>query len=814
MKKAMKILSLSILTSAVLVSTFGNLSLSPDPKTNDSDDLIKQSKFDWRKQNPDILSPVRHQSKDICWAYSAIGVSEINILKNGLYAIPTSLDLSENGIAFLTRNRNSNSDPLGNTKFDTMENNDRWASNGYAIRAGYMLMQWNSLMNETPDFKQNNFDIPFRLEELIKINSYDKEAIKKYVVKNGAVGFGFSAGNVGIYYNSSIYQGSKYGHAATIIGWDDSIPKENFGNGTTQNGGWIVKNSWGDRVLEKGYMYISYDTPIGDLFSLNYVSKNKYDNNYYYDGHVVDNFNSKETKAISAFKAKTETSEYDEYLKAVNVGFEGKNVDITVKVYLNEYGSEINPQQYSNNNAKLVSTATKHFANGGLRVVELPEQVKLKKGQYFSIEASVKNNDNTAKLTFSDEGRSTLDLSYVQQNSKWVNSQKKFGGVARIKAFTQQIYNNNKEKIQENDFSFANISLNKGIHRLGTYNDIKPSVYINNNLLEESKDYEIKYKEILDKDKRFYSDDANAGYGIIEINGLGKYKNTKNNIFYTTIVGLYPPINNKVYTQQNHNNKDFIIKVHRDVKDTNEVNFGKGWVVSGNHKLDNNETLVELNYQGDDSDYYRRSSAYVKIVKDDNVQQEENQHQNLEINTSSNSSGEITEDTNSNSKDNLVDNQNSDSETNNTKNSKDQDNVSSNVDNKNKNESKEPQKDINNSPSQSRDSNTNKKTKNTQENSSASSSSSNIIEPNKNSKPKTQPNSLNNISKESPKNTDTNTKPTKPINNKNQSANNNTQNIKAIKKSKTNMYYFLLLIPAIAAIASTIAIYFRKKAKK
>ncbi|MBU4691021.1 C1 family peptidase [Mycoplasma zalophi] len=808
MKKAMKILLLCAFIPTTLISTFSSLSLSTDPKTNNSVDLIKQQKFDWRQINQDILPPVRYQRLDICWAYSAIGVSEINVLKNGLYASPSTLDLSEKGIAFLTRNRNFNSDPLENTKFDTMENKTHWASGGYAISAGYMLMQWNSLMNETSDFKKNNFDVPFRLEELIKINSHDREAIKKYVVENGAVGFGFSAGYAGTYYNSNTYQGPKYGHAATIIGWDDSIPKENFGAGTTQNGGWIVKNSWGDHILEKGYMYISYDAPIGDIFSLNYASKNKYDNNYYYDGYLRDNINLKETKAISSFEAKAETSDYEEYLKAVNVGFEGKNADVTVNVYLNDDKSEINPREYSNNNAQLVSTATKHFEDGGLRLIELPEQIRLKKGQYFSIEASVQNADNTARLIFSDEGKSTLDLSYVRQNSKWVSSQKKFGGVARIKAFTKQIYNNQKEKIKENDLSFANISLNNGIHRLGTYNDIKPSVYINDNLLEESKDYELKYTEILDTDKRFYSDDANVGYGIIEINGLGKYKNTKNKVFYTTIVGLYPPVNNQVYTQQNYDTKNFTIKVRRDVKNTDEVNFGKGWVVSRSHNLDKNETIVQLNYQGDDSDYYRRSSAYVKIVKDDNVQPEENQHQNLEINTNTNTTDETTEDKSSNSKDNLVDNQNSGSEKTNTENTKDQDNISLNTDNGNKNESEETKKDINSSPSQSQDTNTNKKTKNTQENPNANSSSSNTTEP------KTQPNSPNNISKESPKNTDTNTKSTKPINNKNQSVNNNTQNINTIKKTKANMYYLLLLIPAISAIATTVAIYFRKKAKK
>ena len=72
------------------------------------------------------------------------------------------------------------------------------------------------------------------------------------------------------YYNKE--KGSN--HAVTIVGWDDTISKDNFNdsNKPTSDGAWIVKNSYGE-ILEieesgnkigllmgdKGYFYISYE---------------------------------------------------------------------------------------------------------------------------------------------------------------------------------------------------------------------------------------------------------------------------------------------------------------------------------------------------------------------------------------------------------------------------------------------------------------------------------------------------------------------------------------------------------------------------
>ena len=76
-------------------------------------------------------------------------------------------------------------------------------------------------------------------------------------------------------------------HAVTIVGWDDNSSADNFNDEhkPSSDGAWIILNSWGDEVLNEGYLYISYDDAFVEklLFGIVETTEVDYDNIYQYD---------------------------------------------------------------------------------------------------------------------------------------------------------------------------------------------------------------------------------------------------------------------------------------------------------------------------------------------------------------------------------------------------------------------------------------------------------------------------------------------------------------------------------------------------
>ncbi|MDJ1647711.1 C1 family peptidase [Mycoplasma phocimorsus] len=254
-----------------------------------------ESVFDPRNPetiNEYILTNIRHQGvKGICWAYSALGVAETNILKKGLHKIASSLDLSEKNLAYKTLNRSRYEDALHNTDFDNYKN-PKWDTVGsISFYAATSLLQWNKLKEE------NGQTSNYILKDLIEISAdvYDKnimrDHIKKAVKEFRAVSVSFYVfrdGKIGTHWNPELYKYNKSGHSATIVGWDNTIPASEFGAGTKQNGGWIVKNNWGASHGKDEYFYLSYNSDIWDLYTMDFTNRSDYNNNYYYDGSYKD----------------------------------------------------------------------------------------------------------------------------------------------------------------------------------------------------------------------------------------------------------------------------------------------------------------------------------------------------------------------------------------------------------------------------------------------------------------------------------------------------------------------------------------------
>lgn len=215
---------------------------------------------------------VRQQSSNICWAYSSLASLETLLLKSG----ERIGHLSPEHINVWGAKEDSG---LGWQREDLVNDG------GYSyISMGY-LTSWSGPLtdNQFPiGTDKSQFDIvnsmysPSYGVTSIKYITRNTpiETVKSYIMSYGAVIANFNA-NIVKYMNSSsdafycsdgtLPTNSLYGHAVSIVGWDDNYAKENFstsasGDTPKKDGAWLAKNSWGKYVnANGGYFWISYE---------------------------------------------------------------------------------------------------------------------------------------------------------------------------------------------------------------------------------------------------------------------------------------------------------------------------------------------------------------------------------------------------------------------------------------------------------------------------------------------------------------------------------------------------------------------------
>ncbi len=436
---------LSICISMLVITTlkvYADVTLAPAhadaPKTleelrvSDLAEVAKLPRFDSRDYQ--IITPVKDQgSSDLCWAYASVSASEAAILRKGIdpKAANNTLSLSAENLGYARHNRGA--DPLGNTKGEIT------GANWYNTSGdpGYGATVWSQWCGPVKtgvsvDLKTIYDNTDYRLENAICIqNEKDRDAIKRAIVQYGAVTFSYNNKSERDYYNAKNETGSSsYPHACAIIGWDDSIPAEKFQpGGATQDGGWIIKNSYHSLP----YFYLSYDCGSTAIVAFDYVPREKYEYNYFYDSHVQDfglTLSVKGNNYVSnVFEAKKGTDSMSEYIKAVNVGIIGKNVTCEAEIYidLQEVQDISDISNITPTKGTLAAQKTEVFEHSGYYTIMLDEPIKIEKGSYFSVVVKVSNSAGNAVIRLTQES----NLTYLNKDY-WYKS----NYAARIKAFT------------------------------------------------------------------------------------------------------------------------------------------------------------------------------------------------------------------------------------------------------------------------------------------------------------------------------------------------------------------------------------------
>ena len=386
-----------------------------------------------------IIPPVRNQgSHETCWAFSTIGMMEINARKQGLVTTEDESNLSEAALAYFTYDGMKQA--LDSSQSDYSDAIDKPGLEGYDQtflittpdvdfsqfrgRQDIAAMALSSYVGATVEDTNtaysnidtiiNNFassgrGLPGRyafnnnslvMKDVKFMNKNDTNLIKQAIMNYGSVGIAYLEGYGPNYYNNVDGEYYRYypnndgaNHAIIIVGWDDNVPKENFKAGArpSSNGAWLCRNSYGDTFTYSngGYFWLSYeDRSLDDtMYAIEVVKADTYDYNYHYDtnGEVnsltynVDVSSTNPLRFANIFKV---SNDYDQILKAVSVGINSTNTTFNIKVYTKATAMSF-PADGTLAASATVTGATKDTT--GIYTIELSSPVPLVKNTYYSI---------------------------------------------------------------------------------------------------------------------------------------------------------------------------------------------------------------------------------------------------------------------------------------------------------------------------------------------------------------------------------------------------------------------------------------------
>ena len=446
-----------------------------------------------------LVSSVKNQNDGgNCWAFASLSTLESCLLKIN----------SSNTFDFSEENMKNTIARFSDYGLNTFTN----GGGNFLTVSGY-LSSWLGPVNETLDVYCPTsslspiFDSELHIQNIYYVPK-NVDSIKEAVFKYGAVFYGFL-------YNSSYLNGASYncnnytggGHAVSIVGWDDNYSSDNFNHKPHRNGAWICKNSWGENTGDNGYLYISYESNILEIFTFILNDTMDYNHNYQYDVAVSDLNN----RSSSIWFSNNFTSTENEVLKAVSTYFLSSYVDYEFFIKVNN---------------NIVHSQTGFMHNAGYFTIPLTKPVLLNVGDNFEVIFHLSNYYNVS-FPFCDDS-SVTHIFYPKNSSRcshdgsnWTVLDDK---VVCVKAFT--IVNKTNTNI---------IPLNHKIFSHNTFNEIVFNVL-------NSYNTSVKTGKLhLNIDGKDYYCDV--------INGIGKFKNIPlNKSFYNSTVYY---MENSIYSQSN-----------------------------------------------------------------------------------------------------------------------------------------------------------------------------------------------------------------------------------------------------------------------
>lgn len=385
-------------------------------------------------ENGCITSEKSQAASGMCWAFTTIKCVESSLLTRGYETDAEKLDLSENHLVWYTHD--TADAPITDATPDGVYIQPSYDGVKYYVGAGWLTSVSALASGIGPVCEE---EMPFRaalkqmtketqkLADEGKTEKYGGEyllckaadltgnskAVKRSVMENGALMIGycydknsFQKGDPVTYRNA---EPNEANHAAAVIGWDDTIPKESFKNQPAHDGGWLIQDS-APNSLDCNNYYVAYDDPtIAFMGSMVMGKRADYGRIYQYDGVLDEGADYMESflsvKGVETRAANVFTAEEDGLLTAVGIWTSMPNQQVTVSVCKDVPDGVPDGGQSAAEQKTVVGYA-------GYGIVELETPVQLKKGDTFSIVVSYRNCGDKGVLKVEGSG-SDVDTGYV-----------------------------------------------------------------------------------------------------------------------------------------------------------------------------------------------------------------------------------------------------------------------------------------------------------------------------------------------------------------------------------------------------------------